>query len=1363
MHDRKYFHSVVDSFPLYSAYSGKLAPGHYIKASVKENTLEASVTTVLNVNVQIINNNTDLCVRVYDQRGDVVNDASVKAGGRSLKYDSQIMGYLLEKTSAKGILEVKYNGTVSSFDLTRTYHYSCLRRFESVFLFGTPLKYIWVPVKFAASAPYIAIRDLVRGDSWSIGNDLRYSWQRNGLFTKSYGNNLKKGYFVFNKPVYMPGDTVRFKAFLVSSRGIPLKKELEPVISKSWDKNIIFGKIKPSVPGNYNGSFVLADSLGLDLDKYYNLDLKKGKRAVYATKNFKFEDYELKSMSLVVRTDSDTQVRRKLFRVYIRATDENDLNIQDGRIELNLLSGLVSEQFRKNIFVKDTLFSLKQLLKPAGETVLTIPDSIFPEADLSYSLDIKVFRSDNEYKSFNKAISFYDHKRDISYELHNDSILFILKENGLSIKAEAEICGIDRFGYSSVPQKIKLPLKEKINPAFEYYKITAGSLTSQLKIENESSLISCQSERVNDSLNVKILNPRNIPFTWFLYKANRLESKGYGNSFDFHDKMNRSRKYLLAVAYLWSGTTRNETFDLSGNKNVLSIKLEQPPVVFPGKKVSLTATITDYSGRPVAGADITAFSYTSKFRSSPSGIYSFPDNRKTKKLYYNSRLENLRNKENQSIRLDWDYWQKIFSLDTIQYYRFFHHNEEIWSYSYNSPDGITQFAPFIVSKGTLVPVNIIYVDLVPVYFSWTKNTLQPYSFRVSNGYHLIGIRTRDKNILIDSVRFENGKKLIMSINDLDNPHSYRVSQVKPGYFTDYEKAIIARYLFPYRNNFNKDFAYIQQGDRFTILNSPENQSSFSYNNNYSANGFNLNVAGPVNPQLVMLKVPGAFSYSFTHEQGFDYEFFPSLIKMRTDDREKLIPRYIWDSQALEFTDSPLSEERIIKNYNDYLFREKIATSKFDLPKSTLPPYGALFLKIDSLSAAIGQLPLFVILMPQNHLAGTKVYPGNTTLMHNLNPGLWSLFLYYRGDLYSRYDSIQVNKGGKNYLHLPKPGIPVSDSLSKVLNNIIEDQVYKLNTRIVAEFQDYVRQSQRQQALTKFSGSGFLVSGTVSDHDEALPGVMVMVKGTNIGTVTDINGHYSLVVPYDNKELSFSFIGYKPVEMPVSSEIANVNLEPEVLGLNEVVVVGYGMTKALSGRVAGLNVTSAYHEPILIRGNSTMTAADHPLFIIDGVPFNGDISDLDPMMMTNINVIRDASLTSLYGSRAANGVVMINTSGMDLKSTKFKSLLKGAQFDSAFIHEAASASSIRSRFSDYAYWKPTLVTDINGKVSFEVKFPDDVTSWSTYLFAMNGKKQSGMTSSEIKSYKPLLAQLYTPRFLIEGDSAKCRIIQATRYR
>ncbi len=1320
--------------------------------SVKNNQLEASVTSVLNVNVQVVKNNTDLCVQVSDSSGMLIHNAEIKADGRRMKYDDSVKGFLLKKSNRKGILEVRYNGVTSFFDLSKDYNYSHARKFESRFLIGTPLKYVWVPVKFLVTAPVITVRDLVNGNAYSIGSDLVYYWHRNGITINGYNNHEKKGYFIFNKPMYMPGDTVKFKAFLVSNNGSPINKELELKIRKDGGKDLNLNKIRPQNPGNYYGQFVLADSFDLDLDRYYSLCLNKGKWTTYRSGTFRYEDYELKNISLTVRPDTAVQIRGREFRIHIRATDENNLNIQDGRIELTLKSNDITKQFDKNIFIRDTLLSKKLILEQIGETLISLPDSLFPAANFSYSLDVRVIRSDNESKSYHQNIDFLDRIEDITYELQNDSILFIAKENGKLIKSRASISGRDRFGYSSTPEIVVLPWKEKINPYYESYKIVTDKLTKTIHIDDDHSLVRCESVVVNDSLKFKIINPRNLPFTWFLFRANSLLSKGNGASFSFNERITHKSKYFLSLAYLWSGSTRSETYDLSGNKNDLNIKVDEPPLVYPGQKVRMEILVTDYRGKPVENVDLTALSYTSKFNSKPSGAYQFHDKRKSKKLLNNFWIRNQIRKRDINSPLDYSRWKKIFSLDTVEYYKFLHHDEDVWFYSYIPEDRITQFAPFIVNKSDPVRINVIYVDRVPVYFGWVQNNQQPYSFRIDSGYHFVEIRTRNKIFKIDSVYFQYGKKLIMSVNDLDKPSGFKIQKAKPS-FDENEKFSISRYMFPYRNNFGNDFAYIQQNGKITLLNTPDKKEVTYYSNyNTYLGNDNSRVAGPVKPDMVWLKVAGSYDHFFMNEPNYEFEFSPSIIKMRSIDKKNLIPVRWYESPFLKFSDVPLTEKRVMDSYNEYMFQKKLASAKFNLPKSTLPSFGKLYLKIDSLSAGFGPVPVFIVLMSQERPEKTIVYPGNVTSMENLDPGLWSVILFYRGESYYRYDSIPVKTGGKNYSHLKRPGKPVHDNFSMKLNDIIENHVYRTNAQISDEFRNYLTQVRRQQALTLYSGEGMLVSGKVSDkQDGPIPGVTILVKGTTFGTITDMNGDYKLVVPSGYKTLVFSFIGYQTTELQVSPEFANVILEPEVMALQEVVVTAMGVTSALYGRVAGITTSVASNPVITIRGNSSINASNSPLFIIDGVPYNGDLSLLDPNMLTNIQVIKDENLTAIYGSRAANGVVMISTAGMKLKNPKLISILKGAEYDSTFMQEVAQASSVRTNFSDYAYWKPDLVTDSKGKVSFEVKFPDDVTNWATYVLAMNGKKQSGYVSGSVKSYKPLMAQVHAPRFLIEGDS------------
>ncbi len=201
-----------------------------------------------------------------------------------------------------------------------------------------------------------------------------------------------------------------------------------------------------------------------------------------------------------------------------------------------------------------------------------------------------------------------------------------------------------------------------------------------------------------------------------------------------------------------------------------------------------------------------------------------------------------------------------------------------------------------------------------------------------------------------------------------------------------------------------------------------------------------------------------------------------------------------------------------------------------------------------------------------------------------------------------------------------------------------------------------------------------VRGTVTGAGEALPGVSVVIKGTQTGTITNTNGSYEISVPDDKAILVFSFVGYAPLEETVGSrtEIA-VSLAIEDRALEEVVVVGYGtqsqrnvtgavqtvkvaeltdlpvpqMSQKLQGRLAGVQILQTTGKPgagmsVRIRGQASVSAGNQPLYVVDGFPLSGDISTINPDEIETITVLKDAASTSLYGSRASNGVVMITT-------------------------------------------------------------------------------------------------------------------------
>lgn len=203
-----------------------------------------------------------------------------------------------------------------------------------------------------------------------------------------------------------------------------------------------------------------------------------------------------------------------------------------------------------------------------------------------------------------------------------------------------------------------------------------------------------------------------------------------------------------------------------------------------------------------------------------------------------------------------------------------------------------------------------------------------------------------------------------------------------------------------------------------------------------------------------------------------------------------------------------------------------------------------------------------------------------------------------------------------------------------------------------------------------------VSGNVTDANtgEPVPYASVHLEGTMIGVSTDNEGHYTISVPHDGL-LVFSSIGYKTTEVTVaSSGTINVQLHPDSEFLDETIVVAYGtatrssftgsasmvnseaiearvatdVTSALAGAAPGVQVISPSGDPasseatIRIRGIGSMSASNSPLYIVDGMPYDGSISDINPNDVESMSVLKDAAASAIYGARGANGVVLITT-------------------------------------------------------------------------------------------------------------------------
>ena len=210
-----------------------------------------------------------------------------------------------------------------------------------------------------------------------------------------------------------------------------------------------------------------------------------------------------------------------------------------------------------------------------------------------------------------------------------------------------------------------------------------------------------------------------------------------------------------------------------------------------------------------------------------------------------------------------------------------------------------------------------------------------------------------------------------------------------------------------------------------------------------------------------------------------------------------------------------------------------------------------------------------------------------------------------------------------------------------------------------------------------------ITGNVSDESgQPMLGVTVVVQGTSIGTITGVDGEFQMDVPVTAQTLLFSFVGMKTQEVPIGSNtVFSIQMEEEAIGIAEVVAIGYGSQRKaditgavgsvrsedfnqgvntsagelIQGKVSGVSVTGTNGAPgagqqIIIRGQGTIRQGSGPLFVIDGFPIGlagtgGDYSPLNfinPEDIESMDVLKDASATAIYGSRGANGVILITT-------------------------------------------------------------------------------------------------------------------------
>ncbi len=1205
-------------------WTDRPSEGHFLLADINQNQVHYQYAPVIPFQVFLFKEYGVLTLQVVDAEGTIRQDAKVRLGSRAVYYDKESQTYTDDNWSEKEnhILTVE------------------LDKFRAIFDLRKHLVSPWYS-----------------GNSYRDGPDF-YS------------------YLITDKNRYKPNETVRFKSYALSGHKRPLKQELS--LWMSVDNRYNFRKllsVDPYHPGGFAGEFQLDDSLNLKLDRMYTVQLRDKRGRIVASTGFKYEDYELNGNKLLVTLDSNIQYSPQSNRVNISATDVNGLPLRETNVEVTIGRQQVLESYADILVLPDTLMYAKVELDAAGKASVDIPSEIFGASDCFYSVNVVLLTAENNRLEQQYRATFYHSCYAVQTSTKADTISFSFFDLGVERPVEAELS----YGDKKEVKRVRLPYCEPFNQAVSSYQFKLPEIGYETTITSAvlEDGLELKGRIERDSFCVALANPLKLELSWYVYQGNHLLQKGSGEEMEFKTgEVDPSSVYYVEVFYFMGNkeSVLKRSYALPSER--LTIESDLPERVYPGQKVTTMLNVTNLQGRPVSDVDLTALAVNSQLE------YKVPD-----LPYYGSAPHPREQRASYSMKqkeyqytavLDYERWNQSLHLDRLPYYQFAYPSGNLFKYTIDTPDGTTQFAPYVMLNGKALNIYVIEQNDIPCYFSWTEQP-KAYSFLAlhPSGKQKLTLRMHDRALVIDSIAFEPGKKTILSL-DID-----RLPKGVSMMYLRQRKKNSKEYEYKFTQEERKRYERyicrmpVSENDEYTGL--ERNGEIFPVWLRGLARYKKSRLAGPVEP--------GVWKYMnsalYRHEGGFSYAFETNVVYKYKDD--ELCPSSLsrfFANRVTTLNDFYLSSKK---------FRDLIAECR----KGAVWHPGNIYLSLpdkklrfhlpeEKDSTGVANLLFKDCETGELLCPDTLVY--KKRMYSELPVGVYDVILLYNNGKYLKQERLSVRP--YTYLDVNMKSLPVHECDSLSAGWLLLE---RKSGFIGTNTPDY-REMRMRQSVRNFESK---VCGYVyDDAGEPLIGCNVWIQGTQDGTITNLDGYFELPCDRGGNRIVFTYIGYKSQEVNATPGYnLLITMEEDFRTLDEVVVVGYGskMKHSVSGALSSMMAG---------------TSSSHP--VSSERPENFEETEEDK---------------------------------------------KDSEAEQQLYAELMQLNGLRRNFSDVAFWQPRLYTDKNGEAQFEVTFPDNITKWEAVVYAMNRRLQTGVLRRSIRSYKPLMAELKTPRFLVEGDQSE----------
>lgn len=1293
------FTDLVAAYPAAKPAQEDLAPGHYLMSHVVGNQVEWTYRQVPGFSVMVENDGLHLMVKAIDFGGKQVEDAQVMLGETLILYDPATHAYKAATKESGGLLEVRMAGMVQYYHLARTVELPARKNSPAWkrWMWRPVFRWVVRPVMWTVKLPYDMVRSVVKQRlyGWPAWVTYRSIW----LYRKVRHIVERKRpvqFMLCSQPRYRPGDTVKVKAYITDRQGHPLRRTLQLLFTDRHQKTRILAHVRPVQPGCYVSQFVLHDSLELQLDRPVGLILHEdrkwkgqpvpqegtlywnsaGKPRAQAT--FLYEDYELNQVTFSLRAEHVQHWQDKPAVLFLEAKDMNGLTVPDARATLTVVSDQVQGWRKDHDFLPDTLWKWEGLLDPSGETRLEVPRERFPQAEFGYTVKAECRTSDNERKTATARLTYLHDSDWIQVQRHGDSIHISLRRAGEPIPAAAALTFHLREA-SARPHKAWLQLPAKMAWPANYASMTIETEKATLAWSpGGGSNLRVYGHHAGDSLHILAQATDSATFTYHLLEGQREVATGCTARLDLHRGARRGSTYHLAIHRIVEGSSITHHYTYHWRKRDLQVDWTGPSTIYPGMTADLQVQVHTPRGKPVRKADITAYAINSRFEGyAPPNLPSASKPAKPRKKQDNWQSSPASAWRTGKFPLDYATWAGRVGLDTLPWYQFLYPDSGLYTSLHPIDSGMAEVAPFVVRKGVLQPVQIVYIDAEPVYFAWASPEV-PYSFSIKPGRHRIEMRLPDYGVKIDTFTLLPGYKTILSVDPDHLPRQVLGKEMTSTPLPP-EKDIIQRYTIAYRGVASGKPSFLRTGDRILRL---------------DAAGTHLH--GPVVRPHMSIEVTDTYTHDLQHEQGFEYEFGPKVIKMRTFDPAHY-PQWLnyHPQQAVEHR--PWVRDSILAQWR----RSRLSSPSVRnwQPSSNSHYTGRLFTDLTVKGIPYTAIPYLALHDDSKNVMYVIPHARNAEMRVPI--GKWGVSLLLTEDRFVNIDSIEVLPFGRNFYRMVVDASQVEKAFSEQ------------HPQSVSHWKPEVAERPRERleiftATRLTSGQKVRIYGRVYDAQtaEAMPFATIVCKGFGVGVHTAEDGSFAMDVPVETDTLVVSYIGFKRREVMWRGEQRlDIGMEEESIVLSEVQVMG-------TRHHVELQATFSSH--------AVMDAK-----AITSLPGMRGVSDL---------------ITITGGVPAAYGDV---TGGV---------LSMVPDFPEELLAALEGQSVVRKDFRDHAVWEPSLRSNRKGTATFRVRFPEDITRWDAYALAVDRRGRTGGTRSFIRAWKPLAGRLAMPRFLYQGDTA-----------